>query len=115
MFRKVLPAGFIVFLSSFFLLNSFAFSDISGHWAEEAVYRWAEKEAVRGLPDGTFRPDANITRAEFVTIINNVMKYENKSDEKYIDVPANEWYAENVAKAVAAGVTVGIGNDRFVR
>ena len=113
MFRKVLPAGFIVFLSSFFLLNSFAFSDISGHWAEEAVYRWAEKEAVRGLPDGTFRPDANITRAEFVTIINNVMKYENKSDEKYIDVPANEWYAENVAKAVAAGVTVGIGNGRF--
>ena len=104
----------LVFIFSFsFLSSSFAFSDVSGHWAEETIIEWADKGVVKGLPDGTFRPDVNITRAEFVTIINNVMNYVNKSEEKFIDIPENEWYAENVAKAVAAGVTNGIGNNRF--
>jgi len=113
MFRKVFTAAFIIFLFPVFVLNSFAFSDLSGHWAEEVIIKWADKEVVRGLPDGTFRPDAYITRAEFVTVLNNVMKYVNKSDEKFNDVSENDWFAENVAKAVAAGVTVGTGSGGF--
>lgn len=112
-FKKAVLMSLVFCLFPGLMLNSFAFSDMSGHWAEDVVSKWAGKEVVKGLPDDTFRPDANITRAEFVTIVGNVMKYVNKSSEEFVDVPETEWYAEHVAKAVAAGVTTGVGNGKF--
>jgi len=51
------------------------FSDISGHWAEGYINTLtiARPGTVSGYADGTFRPDAPITRAEAVTIINRVL------------------------------------------
>lgn len=49
------------------------FSDIDGHWAAEYVDRAAQKGWIKGYPDGTFRPDAPITRAEAITLVNAVL------------------------------------------
>ena len=49
------------------------FSDISGHWAEEYIRRVAGLGWIKGFDDGTFRPDAYITRAEAMTMINRVL------------------------------------------
>ena len=49
------------------------FSDMSGHWAEALVERAAALGWVNGYPDGTFKPDQDITRAEAMTLINNVL------------------------------------------
>ena len=49
------------------------FSDISGHWAEEEIERAASLGWLTGYPDGTFRPDQYITRAEAMTVINRVL------------------------------------------
>jgi hypothetical protein len=49
------------------------FSDISGHWAANLIDRAAVKGWVEGFPDGTFRPDENITRAQAATLINRVL------------------------------------------
>lgn len=46
-----------------------SFSDMSGHWAEEDVVRAAELGLIGGYQDGTFKPDNNLTRAQFVTIL----------------------------------------------
>lgn len=53
--------------------NSGSFSDISGHWVENEIERAAAFGWISGYPDGTFRPDARITRAEAMTMINRVL------------------------------------------
>jgi len=52
-------------------------NDIRGHWAEEDLNKWMEKGILVGYQDGTIRPDNNITRAEFVTLINKVSGFMN--------------------------------------
>lgn len=51
-----------------------SFSDIAGHWAAEEICRAAELGWVNGYPDGSFRPDETITRAEAVTMVNHVLQ-----------------------------------------
>ena len=45
------------------------FSDVSGHWAEKSILRWMDEDVIHGYPDGTFRPNDKITRAEFATVL----------------------------------------------
>ncbi len=60
------------------------FYDIpEGHWAREYIDKAAKREFVNGYPDGSFKPDAFITRAEAVTIVNRMLcRY---YDKNYID------------------------------
>lgn len=53
--------------------TSDSFSDISGHWAEAEIERAVAFGWIAGYPDGTFRPDTYITRAEAMTMINRVL------------------------------------------
>ncbi len=46
-----------------------AFRDMSGHWAEEFVIRAANEGLFVGDADGNFNPDANVTRAQFITVL----------------------------------------------
>jgi hypothetical protein len=55
-------------------INSVNFSDISRHWAKADINSAAEIGWVNGYPDGTFRPDQPITRAEFMTLVNRVLE-----------------------------------------
>lgn len=50
------------------------FSDISGKWYTEYINLANELAIVNGYPDGTFRPDNKITRAEAMTIVNNTLR-----------------------------------------
>ena len=51
-----------------------SFSDIDGHWAEDDIKYAAATGWVRGYEDGTFRPDAGITRAEVMALFNRLLK-----------------------------------------
>ena len=53
--------------------GSRTFSDIKGHWAKAYIERAAELGWISGFQDGTFRPDAYITRAQAVTMINRML------------------------------------------
>ena len=57
-------------------------TDIAGHWAEAEIERAVTLGWIQGYEDGTFRPDALITRAEAMTLINRVLNrlQENESD-----------------------------------
>ena len=50
------------------------FSDLSGHWSKTYVELAAGNGWIAGYPDGSFRPDQKITRAETVTMINRVLE-----------------------------------------
>lgn len=65
--------------------NSSSFSDISGHWAENEIERAAAFGWISGYPDGTFRPDARITRAEAMTMINRVLCRMPQNESNLLD------------------------------
>ena len=65
--------------------NSSSFSDISGHWAENEIERAAAFGWISGYPDGTFHPDARITRAEAMTMINRVLCRMPQSESNLLD------------------------------
>ena len=48
------------------------FADVIGHWAERPIGSEYQAGRIMGYPDGTFRPDADITRAEAVVILNKI-------------------------------------------
>ena len=75
------------------------FTDISGHWAEKEIERAATLGWVSGYTDGSFHPDAPITRAEAMTLINRVLcrMPETKADlldsmTKWPDNQPGAWY-----------------------
>ena len=50
------------------------FADVKGHWAELAIGREYQAKRIMGYPDGTFRPNAHITRCEAVVILNKMFE-----------------------------------------
>lgn len=69
------------------------FSDLSGHWAAGLVERAVGAGYVNGYPDGTFRPNAAVTRAESVKLLVTAGKLGMISGwgQGFTDVPANHW------------------------
>lgn len=65
------------------------FSDTAGHWAEDVIAFAASKNWVGGYPDGSFRPQSDITRAEAMTMINNIL--DRLVDEEGILAEARQW------------------------
>ena len=88
------------------LVDSNLFSDIEGHWASKYINSAALKGWVNGYPDGTFKPDQCITRAEFVTLVNNVLERRvHKGDilpeaRAFPDLPEDAWYYEAMQEAI---------------
>ena len=80
-------------------------SDIQGHWAEKNITRWVEAGKLGGYEDGTFRPDTNITRAEFANILANLLSQPAETPESpFSDVKEGDWYYSAVTKLLAYGV-----------
>ena len=88
-------------------------TDLNGHWAESEINKWLRQNLVGGYADGTFQPDRSLTRAEFVALVNRALGYTQTTDPSFSDVPAAEWYAAEVAKAVAAGYISGYPDGTF--
>ncbi len=84
-------------------------SDIAGNWAEEDIQAYVELGYLNGYPDGTFRPENQMTRAEFAKVINLAMGYTTKSDDiyEYEDVNEDAWYYDALAIALDAGYMIG--------
>lgn len=87
--------------------KSATFSDVIGHWAAKEIGIAYANEWIKGYPDGTFKPDQNITRAEAMTLINRVLerKPESPADlltnmNKWTDnLDTSKWYYLDVQEA----------------
>lgn len=81
------------------------FTDISGHWAEDAINAAYGAGWVGGYEDGTFRPDQNITRAEAMALINRVLERAVDSDgmldemTHWDDNDPAAWYYADIQEA----------------
>lgn len=77
------------------------FKDVKGHWASDAIDKVFGNKAVEGYPDGTFKPNKTLTRAEAVTVLNavfnryttsNSLKNVSSSNLKnYSDISSSHW------------------------
>lgn len=77
------------------------FKDVKGHWASNAIDQLYGNKTIKGFPDGTFKPDQKLTRAEAVTVLNSVFGRNTKSTsfanvntnslKKFSDVPMSHW------------------------
>ncbi|WP_105617205.1 glycosyl hydrolase family 18 protein [Vallitalea okinawensis] len=106
--------GFILLVS--FTINpafskGLSFVDTEGHWAEDEISIWTKYGFISGYSDGSFQPNDYITRAEFVTIINRVLKPETYTDIDYSDVSTTSWYYEEMAKGVTEGYIQGYSDQ----
>ena len=88
-----------------------SFPDIADHWANYEINLAYAKDIIEGYPDGTFKPDQEITRAEAVTIVNRVLeRYPHKEYllEDMIVWPDNMdetmWYYEDIQEATNSHV-----------
>ena len=88
-------------------------NDVQGHWAEKEINKWIQQNLVGGYADGTFKPDQNLTRAEFVAMVNRAFGYTQKIDLEFTDVLPEDWYAVDIAKVVAADYINGYPDGTF--
>ena len=90
-----------------------SFSDVtSAHWAANYIGYMEQFGIVRGYSDGTFRPNAPITRAEFAAIC---CRFEKLTDgaAAFTDVPASHWAAKSIAYAAKRGWVTGYADGTF--
>jgi hypothetical protein len=87
--------------------------DVSNHWAEQVIGKWVAEGVVSGYPDGTFQPNRQITRAEFITIINKALGCSQQANVSFSDVKDTNWFYVEVAKAVKSGYIKGYEDGTF--
>lgn len=95
--------------------NKQLFSDVSEkNWFYSAVSYLAEKNIINGYEDGSFRPDALISREEAAKILCTALGLQNaQTDKTYSDIPENAWYKDYVYCITANNVMQGMDNGRF--
>ncbi len=81
-----------------------AFPDVSdNYWAASQIKILSEKGVIVGYPDGTFKPDANVTRAEFAAMAIRALGQEHTKVAQpvhFTDIDENHWAYQDIQKAV---------------
>ncbi|MNN23522.1 Endo-1,4-beta-xylanase A precursor [compost metagenome] len=92
-----------------------AFTDIAGHWAENAIRNAAGKGLVNGYLDGTFKPNGSISRAEFTVMLAKAFDLKGTgSTLSFADeAKIGAWAKEAVVQAVEAGIVSGYEDGSF--
>jgi hypothetical protein len=85
------------------------FSDVpQSHWAYQYIQKAVAAGLFQGMPDGTFRPGENVTRAQFITVLWRMAgKPAATKASSFTDVPAGQYYTEAVAWGAEKGYING--------
>lgn len=92
-----------------------SYSDIQGHWAETEIKQASEYGIITGYPDGTFKPEKNVTRAEFMVMLMNALKSKQVGAElPFTDTTEiGAWAKTAVSQAFQSGIVRGYQDGRF--
>ncbi|NLD18349.1 MAG: S-layer homology domain-containing protein [Tissierellia bacterium] len=91
------------------------FDDVKGHWAEKAINQAYANGRIQGYPDGTFKPNNPITRAEAATILNRMferkvteegMRKHRNEIHKFTDLTTEHWGYYELVEAANSHVYV---------
>ena len=87
-------------------------NDIYGHWAERQIRDLVGSGVINGYPDGCFRPDQTISRAEFATMIVKTLGLSSSGTKLFADTQGH-WGRYTIAAAYEAGIVSGYDFNRF--
>ncbi|NEQ33418.1 MAG: S-layer homology domain-containing protein, partial [Leptolyngbya sp. SIO4C5] len=92
-----------------------SFSDVSfNYWARPFIERLAAENIIAGFPDGTFKPNQPVTRAQFAAIVQKAFEQAaTRNARSFPDVPANYWASEAIRNAYISGFLSGYPNGTF--
>lgn len=86
-------------------------TDYETHWAKKTIESALASGIMKGYPDGTIRPNNNITRAEFFSLVNNAFGFDKNVPITYSDIKSSNWAYPVIATAQAAGYITGYPDD----
>ncbi|MEO0394562.1 MAG: S-layer homology domain-containing protein [Cyanobacteria bacterium P01_A01_bin.137] len=91
------------------------FSDVSSnYWASQFITSLATRDIIAGFPDGTFRPDEPVTRAQYAAMVRKAFNTANiRSSTTFVDVSADFWAATAINDAYRMGFLSGYPNNVF--
>ena len=86
------------------------------HWAYKQIQILTDFNVVVGYPDGNYRPDQNVTRAEFATMVIKAFEQQKadiKKPAKFSDVKEGDWFYGMVHRAVMFDLLKGYPDGHF--
>ena len=95
------------------------FSDAEGIQYTEAVEVLSAIGVINGMPDGSFQPEAGLTRAQAAKIITSITLTPDTAaalstdTAPFSDVPVSHWAAGYIAEGVDSGILAGVGGGKF--
>lgn len=97
------------------LIPEVTLNDIAGHWAKTNIELAVSKGIVKGYEDGTFKPNATVTRAEFTVMLMNALKQKEEGAALTFADAANigNWAKQAIMQAVSLGVIKGYQDGSF--
>ena len=103
-----------VLLTSFGFAKS-TFPDVAGTKYEDAVTSLNKNGVINGFPDGTFRPQSYVTRAELCKLLVEALDLKQYGNpiSSFLDVNYSDWYYEYVKAAVDNGIIIGYNDGTF--
>jgi hypothetical protein len=90
------------------------FTDTHGHWAKQTIDTFLKMQLISGYEDGTFRPNGNVTRAEFATMLSRAFNIQvgNSTNITFKDLDRH-WAKDVIVSLAAAGVIQGYEDGTF--
>ncbi|MBD2012808.1 S-layer homology domain-containing protein [Microcoleus sp. FACHB-53] len=92
------------------------FSDLGNHWGAAFIQGLVTRGLILGFPDGTFKPEASITRAEYAAILAKTFdlpRQRGTGAGVFSDVPANFWASSAIRVAAGMGFISGFPDGTF--
>ncbi|MDY6783646.1 MAG: DUF3370 family protein [Cyanobacteriota bacterium] len=106
---------FAIACASWVPMAALAFPDAETHWGKECISALGDRQLVTGYPDGTFRPDGTLTRAEFAVLMLNAFPNApiKRGKVTFRDVPATHWANKAIQDAYQRAFFTGYPNRIF--
>ncbi|MGD1942964.1 MAG: S-layer homology domain-containing protein [Leptolyngbyaceae cyanobacterium] len=97
------------------MAQSAQFVDVgNGYWAQPYIETLAAEQIIAGFPDGTFKPDQPVTRAQFAAIVRQAFdQARTRSAPNFGDVPTSYWATEAISDAYGQGFMSGYPDGTF--
>nr|WP_290226697.1 S-layer homology domain-containing protein [Trichocoleus desertorum] len=89
-------------------------SDVRDHWGRPFIEKLADENIISGFPDGTYKPNQPVTRAQFAAIVRKAFNKDRiRSSRGFADVSSNYWAASAIDAAYETGFLSGYPNNQF--
>jgi spore germination protein YaaH len=96
-------------------IGDITYGDIGGHWAEQQIKMVTNRGLMQGYGDGSFNPEARITREEVAKVISllNLEGLENPAAVSFKDITKNSWSYNYIIDAAKKGYLTGYPDETF--